>query len=509
MLARLGANMSTISQMRYRFLFGALALVLIVTLIQQRNNLRDAIAPHVGKGSDKTSRPIPHDSNQILSSKIPAHSDAALTQLLNTVSTTSTYFVDYPLSASEFGKMGKRLQVLRDWIEASQGLSTQLKAEEANTLRDSIDQTALSLFPWLHGPSQSSNASSLSHLRQKFMSGSKGIVIPTGQKTFRYACHLISNLREALGSKLPIEIVYAGDADLPSNYRDFIKGLDSDIETVDILQVFDDATLDLQHGGWAIKTFAALGSKYEQVIVLDADSILLQPPETILDHHNGYKSTGALLFHDRLLWQGAFKERHQWWEKQLEHHTPSQALSKSRVYNEGYAEECDSGLIVLDKSRLSILLGVLHACWQNTKVVRDEWTYGMGYGDKESWWFGLELSGAEYTFEDHYGGMLGDLNAEKTKVCSFTIAHFDEKDKLLWYNGSLLKNKLKNITAFDEPTHYMIDGVWEKGASKQDISCMRDATIMETSGEERKILRKSVERAKEVDLQIEQFATLN
>lgn len=508
MIAGLGVNMSAISQMRYRFLFGALALILILTLIQQRNNLRDAIAPQVGQGSGKTSQPISDDTTQSSSSGVPDHGDAALQKLLHTVSTTSTYFTDYPLPASEFAKMGKRLQVLQDWIEASQALSTQMTGEDASALRGGIDQTALSLFPWLRNPSRTTN-SSLSHLRQKFKPGSKGIVIPTGQNTFRYACHLIGNLRNALGSKLPIEIVYAGDSDLPSNYRDFIKGLGSDIDTVDILRVFDDATLDLQHGGWAIKTFAALGSQYEQVVVLDADAILMQPPETILDSHSGYESTGSLLFHDRLLWQGAFKERHEWWEKQLEHHAPSNALSKSRVYNENYAEECDSGLVLLDKSRLPILLGLLHACWQNTKVVRDDWTYKMGYGDKESWWFGLELSGAEYTFEDHYGGMLGDLNAEETKVCSFTIAHFDEKDKLLWYNGSLLKNKLKNVTDFDVPTNYMIDGVWEKGASKPDISCMRDAKIMETGEEERKILRKSVQMAEDVDSKIEKFAALS
>ena len=124
--------------------------------------------------------------------------------------------------------------------------------------------------------------------------------------------------------------------------------------------------------------------------------VFLQAPEAILDHHSGYRRTGALLFHDRLLWQGTFKERHEWWEKQLEHQTPSQALSKSLVYNEGYAEECDAGLVVLDKSKVHLLLGFLHACWQNTKLVREAWTYKMGYGDKETWWFGLELSGAEY-----------------------------------------------------------------------------------------------------------------
>ncbi|KAI4172893.1 MAG: hypothetical protein LQ343_003301 [Gyalolechia ehrenbergii] len=481
-----------LSHLRSRFLFSALALGVILTLILQRNNLRYAISP-------------PGSSSNLLD-----HSDDSLAKFLQSVSTTSAYFTDYPLAASEFGQMGKRIQVLRDWIEACHGLSRQMTPEEANTLRDRVDETALSMFPFLRGPAQLSNTStSLSHLRKNFKRGSKGIVIPTGRKTFRYACHLIGNLRDVLKSRLPIEIVYAGDSDLPLSSRDFVKKLGPSIETVDILQVFDDTALDLQHGGWAVKTFAALGSRYEQVMILDADAVLLQAPEAILDHHRGYKLTGALLFHDRLLWQGGFKDRHQWWEQQLEHHTPSPALSKSRVYNEGYAEECDSGLIVLDKSRLPVLLGVLHACWQNTKEVRDAWTYKMGYGDKESWWFGLELSGANYTFEDHYGGMLGNLAVDKKKTCSFTIAHFDEQDKLLWYNGGLLKNKLKNSTEFDVPTHYMIDGVWEKGATKPEISCMKETTITETSKEERKILTLTVEKAKSLDAQIKQLTTLD
>ncbi|KAL8649416.1 MAG: hypothetical protein Q9210_004416 [Variospora velana] len=490
--------------MRYRFLLGALGLILVVFLVRQRDGLRKSTLAPI----DTTLQtPSKNPSEASPNTSPTTHGDPSLTQLLDNVSATSTYFIDNPLPASEFRQVGERLQVMRHWIEACQTLSDQMTPDQADTVRTRIDEVALSLFPFLHNPSQSSYTS-LSHLRQRFKSGSKGIVIPTGQKTFRYACHLISNLRDNLGSKLPIEIVYAGDSDLPASYRDFISGLASGIEMVDVLQVFDDTTLDLQHGGWAIKTFAALGSQYEQVLVLDADAILLQAPETILDHHSGYKSTGSLLFHDRLLWQGAFKERHEWWEKQLEHHTPSKALSKSLVYNDGYAEECDSGLVMLDKSRLSVLLGVLHACWQNTKEVREQWTYKMGYGDKESWWFGLELSGAEYTLEDHYGGMLGHLNDDKTKICSFTIAHFDEQDKLLWYNGGLLLNKLKNNTEFDVPTHYMFDGVWEKGATKPDVSCMREAEIHKTSEPEQELLRKSVEGAKAIDAKIQQSSNL-
>ncbi|CAO1598057.1 MAG: hypothetical protein LQ349_008276 [Xanthoria aureola] len=493
--------------MRYRFLLGALTLVAILALIQQRGNFRGALSSDQRGGSHGTLHTTLKNLGESSPTSPPVRSNGALKHLLQTITITSTYFIEYPLPASEFAKMGKRLQVLQSWIGASQDLTHQVTPEQATALLDRIDKTALALFPFLRNPTKSFD-SSLSHIRHSFTPGSKGIVIPTGQKTFRYACHLIGNLREVLGSKLPIEIVYAGDSDLPSSHRDFISGLGSDIAMVDILQVFNDTPLDLQHGGWAIKTFAALGSQYEQVLILDADAVLLQAPETIFDRHKGYQSTGALLFHDRLLWQGAFKERHKWWEQQLEHHTPSEALVKSRVYNEGYAEECDSGLVVLDKGRLPVLLGLLHACWQNTKEVRDAWTYIIGYSDKESWWFGLELSGAQYTFEDHYGGMLGYINADKNKTCSFTIAHFDEHDSLLWYNGSLMKNKLINATEFDIPTHYMLDGVWEKGAAKKDMSCMKEGKVKETSKEEREILSNSIEKAKDLDARIKRFTTL-
>ena len=110
---------------------------------------------------------------------------------------------------------------------------------------------------------------------------------------------------------MPIEIVHTGDADLPAGYRQFMTGLGEDIHTIDIIEVVDDENLDLKNSGWAIKSFAALASAYEQVMVLDADAVLIQAPETIFDKHSGYKETCTLLFQDRLLWQGAFEECHQ------------------------------------------------------------------------------------------------------------------------------------------------------------------------------------------------------
>ncbi len=223
-------------------------------------------------------------------------------------------------------------------------------------------------------------------------------MITTGIFTFRFACHLVVAIREVHQSKLPIQIVYAGDVDLPSKNRDVMMSLVTDVEFLDILTALDDETLKLSESGWATKSFAALVSKFEQVILLDTDCVFVQPPEVIFDQR-GYQHTGSLLFHDRLLWHHSFADRHEWWHKQMRHHTPSPALLKSLVWMEDYAEEGDSGLVALDKSRLGVLTGLLHICCQNTYAVREEITYKITYGDKESWWFGFELSDVPFAFE--------------------------------------------------------------------------------------------------------------
>lgn len=487
-----GWNMALLSQGRYR---SAAAAILIISSL--------ALIYHLSPPSIAQWR-------HLKSPEIVAK-EGVLDETIHSIGELAHTFVQNPLASSQFGEMGKRLKVMRGWLSTQNEISPQLTVVQRNGLSSDIESTFSAAFPFLQNPSDSSAQKPLEALRRRFVSGSKGIVIPTGKGTFRFACHLVRNLRDVLSSELPIQIFYAGEDDLPEEYRRVITGLGAHIRTVDITTVLDDATLQLATGGWAIKAFAALASTFEQVILMDADAVFLQKPETIFSHHDGYQATGSLLFHDRLLWQGAFKERHEWWEAQVKGHIPSATLNKSKVYNDGYAEECDSGVVALDKARLPILTGLLHTCWQNTLAVREPWTYRQGYGDKESWWFGLELSGANYTFEEHYGSILGEKREEgsgKTKVCSFTIAHLDQRDRLLWYNGSLLKNKAVNKLEFQVPTHWMVDAVWEKGATKPDISCMRGGTAREVTAQEREVLVASVKATKKIDERIKHLVDL-
>ncbi|KAB8068516.1 mannosyltransferase putative-domain-containing protein [Aspergillus leporis] len=446
----------------------------------------------------------------------PTYVDVSSTQgNLNTINVdaklvhdVSQYFIDFPLQPpykDHFGELGQRTRVLRDWLisaDESQDPATK------TLLMNAVERVAVSLYPFLEKPNrQNITQGRVADLRASFEPGSAGIVIPTSNKTLRFAAHLIGSLRSVLKSTLPIQVVYAGDNDLTPDSRERLSQLVESgppLEFLDILTVFDDSTLQLQSGGWAIKAFAALGSRFERVILADADAVFFQQPEVLLDHE-AFVRTGALLFHDRLLWPGAFKERHEWWESQIRQ--PSPALNISLVWTEWYAEEGDSGLVVLDKSRMDIFTGLFHIGWQNSYSVREETTYKITYGDKETWWFGLELVGAGYEFSDHYGGIVGWPQLDdkgRQKVCSFVIAHVDAKGRLLWYNGSLLKNKGKSDMAdvYEVPTNWMIDAEWQKGATKQDMSCMVGGEMRNLTQEELGVMDRSIELAKILDAKI-------
>ncbi|KAF5672531.1 alpha-1,3-mannosyltransferase [Fusarium heterosporum] len=450
---------------------------------------------------------------------------------LESINLGARYFADYPLKDDPkaiFGELGERTELLRSWIDE---LQLHAGAESRGTA-ELVAKTIESLYPYSNSDQGLSppladiyNRLGLPYESTSLSNPKKapaGIVIPTGDKTLRFACHLIASLTRVHKTALPIQVVYAGDGDLSAKGREKIQEAANGvkIEMLDVLTVFDDSTLKLADGGWAIKPFAALASRYEQVILLDADAVFFQDPQRLLEQDR-FQETGVLLFHDRLLWKNGFADRQDWWHDQIKH--PSPETNKSLVWTERYSEEGDSGIVVVDKSRLDVLLGLLHIGWQNSDRVRNEVTYKITYGDKESWWIGFEATGSKYSFSPHYGGIVGwpgptkeekkegeakekreekDEEKEKEKevrVCSFVIAHVDQEDKLLWYNGGLLKNKAVNQKEFEVPTHWMIDQKWHKGGSKKDMSCMSGTKASELSTAEKDVLARSIEVAKDMD----------
>lgn len=198
---------------------------------------------------------------------------------------------------------------LANWIDLMSDEIALHETLEHTGLLERLEQAVCVFYPFLIHPWRAYDKTPLASLRARQVLGSQGIVIVTGREHFRYAAHLITNLRDVLGSKLPIEIAYAGEDDLPRDHRVALRSLGDEVFFLDVLSVFSDDTLMLKDGRSAIKPFAVLASRFQQVILMDADAVFLQKPETLLDAHQGFKSTGVLLFHDRLLRQNLSKVR--------------------------------------------------------------------------------------------------------------------------------------------------------------------------------------------------------
>ncbi|KAL8669158.1 MAG: hypothetical protein Q9168_006246, partial [Polycauliona sp. 1 TL-2023] len=360
----------------------------------------------------------------------------AIEALLSSIAKSTEYFVNAAIEPSESRQLGGRLQVLSTWLSARETLPSLMSSSQLTALDSHIERTIVSHFPFIRHPKQPKNAEPYTTLRKTFEKGSSGIVIVGHRRNLRYLCHAIQNIRTVLNSSLPIQIAHAGNQVFPLSLRRFITSLASDVTTIDIPTLLDPKPTDLEKpdAAAALRPFAALASSFEQVILIDPTTIFLQPPSAILANHTAYKTTGALFFHDHLYGKGDAKARHEYWQHLMKYHPHSQSLRSSKAYNEGYASASDPGVIVLDKSRNGVMLGLLHTCWQNSRRVRNEYTYKHGQDDADSWWLGFELSGVGYAWDKHYGAVLGWKHTRKERqdrVCGNTNLHLDEAGKPL------------------------------------------------------------------------------
>ena len=208
-----------------------------------------------------------------------------------------------------------------------------------------------------------------------------GIVICAGAHNFIYAGHLIRTLRNTLKSKLPIEIAYSGEADLPFANRAALKALDSNIEMLNLLDYFDDHIAGLQDGGFAQKPFAMLASRFQKVILLDADIIFLQKPDQMFETEPGLAETGTLFWHDRAFVQtdDSSTDRHSWFRGLMNGREPSSMLKKSLFWTQHMYHEMESGAVCMDKGRPAVFMSLVFATWMNTREARGI-TYAHTYG---------------------------------------------------------------------------------------------------------------------------------
>ncbi|KAI7514033.1 hypothetical protein KC347_g1001 [Hortaea werneckii] len=124
----------------------------------------------------------------------------------------------------------------------------------------------------------------------------RGIVILAGGVYSEYAAISLGMLREA-GSTLPVEVWVRDEREEKHGWCPELEAEGmacrrlSDYLGMDLLKLKD---------GKEMKVFAMLFSSFEEIVLIDADNLPLQPPEKLFESEE-YRETGALLWPD--LWR--------------------------------------------------------------------------------------------------------------------------------------------------------------------------------------------------------------
>ncbi|PWN43535.1 hypothetical protein IE81DRAFT_322392 [Ceraceosorus guamensis] len=364
----------------------------------------------------------------------------------------------------------------------------------------------------------------------------RGIVMSLGKNDFDFAIQYISIIRDHYRSNIPIELYYYGEDDLPPHMRHYLTTEFPNVSTVDLeaLGFFDENLTQLKRQGFALKPFALVATNFTEVMLADADAVLLASPEEFFEQ-KGFKETGTLFFHDRdHVRAGAAAIIHEFMNSNLEARGPSERLAKSAFWQRKGIYEQESGIVVVDKSRMEVFAALLFSAWQNTGEVRRRTTYRIFWGDKETFWLAFELAGFQYFFVKHYAGAIGrehaahaegfcsehpfhvfdapgtiisdgshaasnltqakaeaeaaasallmaDVENQDPKSTAVQLARKEaRKVKPAWFNGSLLELKKISRELYISPTAWAIDGQWEF-LEDSELWCLRNYTAMPMS----------------------------
>jgi hypothetical protein len=186
----------------------------------------------------------------------------------------------------------------------------------------------------------------------------RGIVICAGgARMFTCAWITIALLRRHLGCTLPIEVWHLGTREMGPPMRGLLEDLGA--ATVDAHEVAKRHPVQ-RLGGWELKAYALLHTRFAEALLLDADNLPVRDPEFLFDRAE-YRATGALFWPDIV----RLAATNEVW----------------RIGNIAYRDmpSFESGQIVLDKARCWRALSLAH--WINQRA---DAFYRFLHGDKDT-----------------------------------------------------------------------------------------------------------------------------
>jgi hypothetical protein len=186
----------------------------------------------------------------------------------------------------------------------------------------------------------------------------RGIVICAGgTRLFTCAWIAIALLRRHLACTLPIEVWHLGPEEMGPPMRGLLEELDA--HPVDAFEVAKRHPVD-RLGGWELKSYAVMHSRFREVLLLDADNVPVRNPSFLFDRAE-YRTTGTLFWPD------------------IVRLSPDNEIWSTSGLSYRDMPSVESGQMVLDKSRCWRALSLAHWINQHSDVF-----YQFLHGDKDT-----------------------------------------------------------------------------------------------------------------------------
>lgn len=203
----------------------------------------------------------------------------------------------------------------------------------------------------------------------------RGIVICAGgARLFACAWVAIHMLRRVVGCRLPIQVWHIGPGEMGLPMRALLE--ERGIEVVDAEAVAARHPVRAL-GGWELKCYAILQSRFEEVVLLDADNVPVVDPAAFFETA-AYRETGALFWPDVV---------------RLAADNPIWEICRLPFVD---APAFESGQIVVDKRR----------CWRPLRLAmhfneHSDFYYRHIYGDKDTFHMAWRMLGRPFGMTPH------------------------------------------------------------------------------------------------------------
>ncbi len=252
----------------------------------------------------------------------------------------------------------------------------------------------------------------------------KGVVVCAGGVTYLLHAWVHLNRLRQVGCALPAELWYYGEEEI---CPDFIEAFaEIDVECRDLKKMYPGL-----ERGYVLKPFAIAASKFEEVILLDADNHPLHDP-TFLFESPEYLQNGAIFWPDLHV---------------LTDHNPIWFVTDLSPLGELSSAQ-ESGQLVINKKQ----------CWGPLQIVlhmntNHHFYYKFLHGDKDTFQFSWRVLNAPFFMIPYYPGLSTTYFMKQSK--SFLQRSIDGTP--LFHHVSMYKDKSVSRHYCIHDTFYWLD----------------------------------------------------